>query len=188
MPGPMTSCLLGSLRKGLRVGLASGLMLAAAASIPTGIAMTSPPGNGPSPLHQATSGGMLLSLFPAQTEVMRLVPGRSYRLAKELREPLKIRNMSDQTVEVELKALSLSEAGIRLEAGCADLLGLGKVAISPATFSLEPGEERTVDGTLSLLKRGPKGKALMCVIAATVAHHETKTETQTYSRIYVRAR
>ena len=160
-------------------------MLATVSSSARGITL-SPQGNHGAAFRVASSRGILLSLFPAQAELVRLVQGRNYRLEQVLREPLMIANMSDQTVDVELKALSLSEAGIRPEAGCADLLGPGRVAISPATFSLKPGEERPVEGTLTLLKRGPKGKALMCVIAATVVNQGTKA--QTFSRVYVNPR
>lgn len=133
------------------------------------------------------TGDLSLSLLPAQAELGRLTPGREYRLEEALREPLIVRNTSDRVVQVEVRALSLGDAGIRPEAGCADLLGSGTVALSPSSFSLEPGEERTVEGTLSLLRRArPKGKDLMCVIAAAVTDRDVKT--QIYSRIYSHAR
>jgi hypothetical protein len=153
---------------------------------PAGVPTTLPWASKTALVHAATGGEILLTLFPVQIELMRAAQGRTYRLEKALREPLMIRNMSEQAVEVELKALSLKEAGLRPEAGCADLLGFGKVSLSPASFSLGPGEERVVAGTLSLVRHGPKGKALMGVIAATVVQHRTKTPI--YTRIYVHTR
>jgi hypothetical protein len=132
-------------------------------------------------------GNLSLTLLPAQGEIDRLTPGRTYRLEEALREPLKIRNTSDRAVQVELRALSLGEAGMRAEAGCADLLNSGKVQLTPSSFPLAPGEERTVEGTLSLEKGArPKGKDLMCVISAAVTDQAVKT--QIYSRIYAHAR
>ena len=133
------------------------------------------------------TGDLSLTLVPSQAEFERLTPGRKYRLEEALREPLKVRNTSDRQVQVEVRALSLGEAGIRAEAGTADLLESGEVSLSPSSFALAPGEERTLEGVLSLTKRNlPKGKDLMCVIAAAVTDREVKT--QIYSRIYAHAR
>jgi hypothetical protein len=133
------------------------------------------------------TGDLSLSLVPSQAELERLTPGRKYRLEEALHEPLKVRNTSDRQVQVEIRALSLGEAGLRPEAGCADLLEAGELSITPSTFALAPGEERTVKGVLSLSKRDrPKGKVLMCVVAAAVTDREVKT--QIYSRIYAHHR
>jgi hypothetical protein len=135
----------------------------------------------------APAGDLSLSLEPARVEIEKAKSGKTYRLEEAAKQPLKIRNTSTRPVQVELKALKLEEAGVRVDAGCAELLGAGDVAISPSVFSLQPGEERTVEGTLSLSKSSrPKGKDLMCVIAAAVTDQEVRT--QIYSRLSVHAR
>jgi hypothetical protein len=136
-------------------------------------------GDGPEP-----TGDMSFTLLPARVKLDSVRPGKTYRLEKAASEPLKVRNTSDHPVTVELKAISLEEAGSRPEEGYADLLGAARVELEPASFSLAPGEERTVEGTVAVAKQsGSKSRDLACVIAAAVTDMEVKT--QIYSRIYV---
>jgi hypothetical protein len=131
------------------------------------------------------TGDLSITLQPAQVQLGRVAPGRTYRLEEAAQEPLKIRNTSNHTVSVDLKALSSDQAG-RSESGWADLLSAAQVVLEPSSFSLAPGEERTVGGTISLPKGRLKVKDFMCVISAAVTGMAVKTEI--YSRIYVHAR
>jgi hypothetical protein len=133
------------------------------------------------------AGDLSLALLPAQIELEGIARGRTYRLEESVRQPLTIRNTSAQLVRVELRALSLQDAGVRPEEGCADLLGDGAVALSPSSFSLKPGEARTVEGTVFVAKQSQPlaAKDFMCIIAAGVTDQAVKT--QIYSRVLVHA-
>jgi hypothetical protein len=132
------------------------------------------------------SGELSLSLSPGELKLKALVPGRAYRLEDLTQPPLTLRNTSSRPLNVELKVESAEMAGGATTNGCADLTRSGVVSLSEPRFTLAPGEERTVTGTISLAKtKGIRGKNLMCVIVAAVT--DLPVRTQICSRVYAHA-
>jgi hypothetical protein len=87
---------------------------------------------------------------------------------------------------VELRAMSAEALG-GPEKGYADLTEFGSVELSESTFTLAPGEERMVRGTIALTAGKPiKCKSLMCMIAAAVTDQPVRT--QICTRVYVHLR
>jgi hypothetical protein len=84
---------------------------------------------------------------------------------------------------VELQTLAPEKSATILPPGYANLLGSATVKLIPAKFDLQPGEEKTISGTVNFPKgEHLTGKKFMCVISAAVVGQSVKT--QIYSRIY----
>ncbi len=129
------------------------------------------------------SGDLSLSLTPAAMTLDGIVPGREYRLEDLLHDPLVVRNTSNRPLSVELRALNPLQSATELTPGYADLLDAATVKFTSAHFTLKPGEQATVTGTVLFSKIGSSaGKKYMCVVAAEVV--DLPVRTQIYSRIY----
>ena len=131
-------------------------------------------------------GELSLSLLPAELKVRALASGKSYRLEQASWVPLKVRNTSNHRVSVELHAMSFESAGATLRADDAELLEAAKVRLEPDSLTLEPGEERTITGAVTMSPGKPShGKNLVCVISAAVSGQAVQT--QIYSRLRAQA-
>ncbi len=132
------------------------------------------------------TGDLSLSLQPAEFKVKALSSGKTYRLEKASSEPLKVRNTSNHKVSVELRAMSFESAGATLRPDDAELLKAAQVRFEPDSLTLEPGEERTITGAVTM---GPgkalRGKNLVCVISAAISGQAVQT--QIYSRLRAEA-
>jgi hypothetical protein len=131
-------------------------------------------------------GDLSVSLRPAELAMGKLSPGRTYRLEECASGPFMIRNTSDHTVVVALRAMSAASASATLQTGERELLNEGEIKIEPGTLTLEPGEERAITGTVTMTKKAPRGGNMMCVIAASVT--DQPVQTQIYARLYARTR
>lgn len=135
------------------------------------------------------SGGGELSIefLPSAIFLKQVVRGREYRLENSDHKPLVVRNTSSRRVALELQPLSAIETGGGLPDGYEDLLKSANLKLSPAKFSLGPGEERTILGTLFFPKgEALKGKDFMCMVSAAVV--DLPVRTQIYSRIHAHVR
>ena len=125
---------------------------------------------------EAPVGDLSIALLPARLYLDRITPGRKCRIDQLSREPLTVRNTSNKKVTVELQALGVQESGGTLPGGAAELLDAGAMELAPSSLTLEPGEQRTITGSLTVpRKRGLKGRRLECVIAATVVDQPIRT-------------
>ncbi len=132
------------------------------------------------------TGELSLSLQPAEFNIRTLARGKSYRLEKASAVPLKVRNTSNHRVSVELHAMSFESAGATLRPDDAELLKAAKVRFEPDSLMLEPGEERTITGAVTMDPGKPlHGKNLVCVISAAVSGQAVQT--QIYSRLRAQA-
>ena len=134
----------------------------------------------------APKGDLSLALLPAELRLGTVAPGRRYRLETAAKGQLRVRNTSTRPLVVEMQALTAEKAGVPLRKGCVDLVQAAEVTLTPASFTLEPGEERAIAGTISVGKgKGLKGKDLVGVISASVMNLPVKT--RIYSRISAHA-
>ena len=141
----------------------------------------------PDDSEQQPTGDMSVTLQPAEVRLSGVAPGRDYRIESAGSSPLKVRNTSTHPVTVELKALGATASGGSLSAGDGELLSAAVVKIEPASFTLAPGEERPVTGTVSMERaKGLRGRNFMCIVSAAVVDQSVRT--QIYSRLYVNAR
>jgi len=132
------------------------------------------------------TGDLSVSLLPADIHVASLPAGKSVRL-ETLTEPLTLTNTSAHRVSVELRALTCESAGSALHANEAEMLKAADVRIQPGTLTLEPGERRTVTGTITRgSAKASRGKDLVCVISAAVTGEPVQT--RIYSRLYAPVR
>ena len=121
-------------------------------------------------------GDLSIAFLPARLSLDRLTLGRKCRLEESSREPLTVRNTSSHKVTVQLEALRVKESGGSLASGSAELLESGALELMPSSLTLEPGEQRTITGSLNVPKKGKrKGQHLECVIAATVLDQPVRT-------------
>jgi hypothetical protein len=131
----------------------------------------------------APMGELSVTLTPSELRLEGLARGREYPLAKGKAQPLVVQNNSSRPLSLELQVLSPEHSAARLPEGFGDLMGSGEVTLSPSKFTLQPGEKRTISGTVLF----PKGKALqgknfMCVLCAAIVDLPVKT--QIYSRLF----
>jgi len=131
----------------------------------------------------APTGDLSISLLPSEIILDNVVSGRKYRLEEFLQEPLVVLNTSDRSLSVELRVLGLENSAATLTPGYADLLNAAVMTLSPTKLILDPGEKRTIVGTVLFPKKEDlKGKQFMCVISAAVV--DLPVQTQIYSRVY----
>jgi len=130
-------------------------------------------------------GAMGIEFVSSDVEIDRVKGGKSYKLEEASREPLTIRNTSDRTLEVAFEVLPADAFGAKLEPDQAELLDAGSLELSATHITLEPGEQRTIEGTLLLERAKVKGrKTLTCVIAAAVTNQQVTT--RILSRVFAR--
>ena len=133
------------------------------------------------------TGDLSLTLQPAELNLNALASGKSYRLEKATAKPLRVRNTSSHRVSVELHALSFESAGATLRPDDAELLKAAQVRLEPASLTLEPGEERTITGAVTMGSvKSARGKSLVCVISAAITGQAVRT--QIFSRLRSPAR
>src|SRR4030067_1097445 len=109
--------------------------------------------------------------------------GREYRLGETERTALTVENTSSKPLAMELRLMSPESASAGSDENVGDLLGSAEVTLSPAKFTLPPGEKKQISGTVRFPKRkGIRGKTYMCVVSAAVV--DLPVATQIYSRIY----
>ena len=128
-------------------------------------------------------GDLSISLLPAEITLENIKPGKKYRLEDFTKKPLLIKNTSNKTLSVELQLLAPQNSVTTLTDGYTDLLSCATVKLFPHKFTLNPGEEKKISGTIFF----PKGKFVpekkfMAVISAAVV--DQAVQTQIYSRIY----
>lgn len=128
-------------------------------------------------------GDLSISLLPAEITLANIKPGKKYRLEDFTKKPLVVKNSSSKTLSIELQLLAPQNSASSLTAGYTDLLSCASVKLFPHKFTLNPGEEKKISGTVFF----PKGKSipekkLMAVISAVVV--DQAVQTQIYSRIY----
>ncbi|MBI4547848.1 MAG: hypothetical protein HY707_07710 [Ignavibacteriae bacterium] len=129
------------------------------------------------------TGDLSITFLPAEITLNKIKPGHEYRVEDLLHRPLVIQNTSNKKLSVELQMLSPQESATTLPQGYADLLSSGVLKLSPTKFTLEPGEKKSISGTVLFPKGKPlNGKKFMCVISAEVVN--LSVQTQIYSRIY----
>ena len=132
------------------------------------------------------TGNLSLSLQPAELTFKPMSSGKTYRLEKSSEHPLTVRNTSDHRVSVALQAMSFESAGATLRPDDAELLKAAQVRFEPDSLTLEPGEERTITGAVTMgSHKSPRGKNLVCVISAAVSGQAVQT--QIYSRLRAQA-
>ena len=128
-------------------------------------------------------GDLSFSILPAEMSLKNLSPGVVYNLKDLLEKPLKVHNTSSKKLVIEIKALRLEESAASAPEGYVDLWKSAEVSLSPSTLYLEPGEEKSITGSIRF---NPGGKILnknfIGIICAAVTDQEVKT--QIYSRIY----
>jgi len=128
-------------------------------------------------------GDFSFSILPAEMRLKNLSPGVVYDLRDLLQEPLIIHNTSGKKLVVEIRALRLEESSASAPEGYADLWGSANLSLSPSILYLEPGEEKSISGTIRFNKRGKfSNKNFLGIICAAVTEQDIKT--QIYSRIY----
>ena len=135
----------------------------------------------------APIGDLSITLTPPEIHVVDVTAGRAYPIGDALQPPLVVQNTSTRSLSVEVQALRARGSATTLPAGCAELLDAAEVKLSPTRFTLGPGEQRTITGTVAF----PKGKRLktrplMCVVSAAVM--DQPVHNQIYARIYAQPR
>lgn len=133
------------------------------------------------------SGGASIEFSPARIVLERLSPGREYKLEDSKHRPLVVKNTSNRDISLELQFLSPQKSDDDTSGGYADLIGSAHLTLAPTRFSLGPGEEKSILGTL-VFPKSPvlKGRRFMGVISATVVGLSVRT--QVYSRIFAQVR
>ena len=133
------------------------------------------------------SGELAISLLPAVITLENVRSGRRYQLEDFLQKPLTVKNSSEKELSVELQTLDVHKSATTLPPGYADLLGSAMVKLTPEKFTLQPGEEKIITGTVSFPKGEPlTAKKFMGVVSAAVVGQAVQT--QIYSRIYAHTR
>ena len=128
-------------------------------------------------------GDLSFSILPAEMSLKNLSAGVVYNLKDLLKKPLKVHNTSSKKLVIEIKALKLEESAASAPEGYADLWGSANLSLSPSILYLEPGEEKSVSGTIRFDKKGKfSSKNFIGIICAAVTDQDIKT--QIYSRIY----
>lgn len=134
----------------------------------------------------APSGDLAISLLPAEITLEHIRSGQAFRLDEFLPEPLTVKNSGQKALSVELQTLAPEKSATLLPPGYVNLLGSATLELTPAKFTLQPGEERMISGTVFFPKGEPlTGKKFMCIVSAAVVGQSVQT--QMYSRIYAHA-
>jgi len=133
------------------------------------------------------AGDLAIMLAPTEIRLPPAAPGRVYQLDDPLRAPLIVRNTSSEPRTVEVNAIRARDSESRLPAGYGELLDAAKVTLTPQRFTLAPGEERRITGSV----RFPAGvhapkTPLMCVVSASAVDRPVLT--RIYARIVAEAR
>ncbi|OGF25469.1 MAG: hypothetical protein A2V63_00325 [Candidatus Eisenbacteria bacterium RBG_19FT_COMBO_70_11] len=129
------------------------------------------------------AGDLSVNFRPARITLDNITVGREYRLGETERTALTVENTSSKPLAMELRLMSPESASAGSDENVGDLLGSAEVNLSPAKFTLAPGEKKQISGTVRFPKRkGIRGKTYMCVVSAAVV--DLPVATQIYSRIY----
>ena len=132
-------------------------------------------------------GDLAIVLAPAEIRLPPAVPGRVVQLDDPLRAPLIVRNTSSEPRTVEVSAIRARDSESRLPAGYGELLDAAQVTLTPQRFTLAPGEERRITGSVKFRAGAAMPKTpLLCVVSAAAVDRPVLT--RIYARIVAEPR